>query len=241
MANPSTRPPLEQEIPVLYGEPEGGGCDQPGCSEQEAYRCLYRDRRAVDCSWVACKDHLRVVEGRAYCLRHASIVEVLLMAMRQGTQVIPPDLDNRCASLVMWVSRDLDEPVVERLVRWGDSNMSIINDPAIRYTRPDRMRQDPGHWERIWALANRTGILLRVGLRVEDDHPETVILSAGTNHLVSTIPPWIQRHLSGESNRASPSDLVDRLAFQQQMLMALDSYMEKNRAAFSSLMVQTRS
>ncbi|MGH7643342.1 MAG: hypothetical protein ACRENX_10105 [Candidatus Dormibacteria bacterium] len=239
MANRS-KPTAEVEIPDRYGEAEGGGCDQSGCEIQEAFRCLYRDRRAVDCSWVACQEHLKVVAGRAYCLRHASIVEVLTMAMKQGTQVLPPDLDNRCASLVMWVSRDLDEPVVERLVRWGDSDMSIINDPAIRYTRPDRLRQEAGHWERIWALANRTGILLRVGLRVEDSRPETVILTGGTTHLVSTVPPWIQRHLTGESNRASPSDLVERLAFQQQLLLALDTYVEKYGVTFPNLLVPIR-
>ena len=228
------------EAPVRYGQAEGGGCDQAGCENQEAFRCLYRDRRAVDCSWVACAEHLKVVGGRAYCLRHASIVEVLTMAMEQGTQVLPPDLDNRCASLVMWVARDLDEPVVERLVRWGDSGMSIINDPAIRYSRPDRLRQESGHWERVWALANRTGILLRVGLRVEDSRPETVILTGGATHLVSTIPPWIQRHLSGESGRASQSDLVERLAFQQQMLLALDNYVEKYGVTFPNLLVPTR-
>ncbi|HVB14821.1 MAG TPA: hypothetical protein VNH38_08715 [Candidatus Dormibacteraeota bacterium] len=235
-----SKPAAEVEDPVRYGEAEGGGCDQSGCENQEAFRCLYRDRRAVDCSWVACKAHLKVVGRRAYCLRHASIVEVLTMAIAQGTQVLPPDLDNRCASLVMWVSRDLDEPVLDRLVRWGDSNMSIINDPSIRYTRPDQLRKEAGHWERIWALANRTGILLRVALRVEDSRPETVILTGGTTHLVSTIPPWIQRHLSGESNRTSPSDLVERLAFQQQMLLALDTYVEKYGVSFPNLLIPTR-
>lgn len=227
-------------VPVRYGDAEGGGCDQAGCENREAFRCLYRDRRAVDCSWVACAEHLKAVGGRAYCLRHASIVEVLTMALNQGTQVLPPDLDNRCASLVMWVSRDLDEPIVDRLVRWGDSDMSIINDPAVRYSRPDRLRQESGHWERVWALANRTGILLRVGLRVEDARPETVIMTAGTTHLVSTIPPWIERHLSGEPNKLSQSELVERLAFQQQLLLALDSYVEKYGGTFPNPLVPIR-
>lgn len=238
MAKPTT--PVEEVEAVRYGEAEGGGCDQAGCENQEAYRCLYRDRRAVDCSWVACPEHLKVVEGRAYCLRHASVVEVLALALARGTQVLPPDLDNRCASLVLWVSRDMDEPVVERLVRWGDSNMSIINDPAIRYTRPDRLRQESGHWERLWALANRTGIILRVGLRVDDSRPETIILTGGTTHLISRVPPWIQRHLSGESNRASPSDLVERLAFQQEMLLALDNYVEKYGVSFPNILITAR-
>jgi len=232
---------VDEEVPVRYGDSEGGGCDQAGCENQEAYRCLYRDRRAVDCSWVACPEHLKVVAGRAYCGRHASIVEVLAMARQRGTQVLPPDLDNRCASLVMWVARDLDEPVVERLVRWGDSNISIINDPAIRYTRPDRLTQSPGHWERIWALANRTGILLRVGVRVEDPRPETVILVGGTTHLLSTVPPWIERRLSGQSTPATPaSGLVERLAYQQQLLLALDTYVEQHVITYPNFMVPSR-
>ncbi|MGA8207616.1 MAG: hypothetical protein WB867_06290 [Candidatus Dormiibacterota bacterium] len=226
--------------PERYGEPEGGGCDQADCHNQEAFRCLYRDRRAVDCSWAACKEHLKMVAGRAYCFRHASIVEVLAMALDQGTQVLPPDLDNRCASLVMWVSRDLDEPVIERLVRWGDADMSIINDPVVRYTRPEQARMQPGHWERVWALANRTGILLRVGLRVEDNRPETVILTGGTTHLVSMIPPWIQRHLTGEPNTSPQADLVERLAFRQELLRALDAYVEKYGVNFPNLVIPLR-
>ncbi|MGH7608522.1 MAG: hypothetical protein ACREOD_01060 [Candidatus Dormibacteria bacterium] len=226
--------------PPRYGEAEGGGCDHHGCANKEAFRCLYRDRRAVDCSWAACTEHLRVVATRAYCLRHASIVEVMALAREQGTEVMPPDLDSRSASLVMWVSRDLDQPVVERLVRWGDADMSIINDPAIRYTRPDRLRHDPGHWERVWALANRTGILLRVSLRVEDTRPETVILVGGTTHLLAAVPPWIQRHLAGDAAAASQSDLVERLAFQQQLLLALDGYAQKFGSNFPSALVPLR-
>jgi hypothetical protein len=213
--------------PVRYGEAEGGGCDHPGCSNQEGYRCLYRDRRAVDCAWVACRDHLRVVAGSAYCLRHASIVEVMIMSERQGNALLPPDLDDRCASLVLAVAADLDEPVVERLVRWGDTTTSIINDPAIRYSRPNRLQHEPGHWERVWALATKTGILLRVGLRVEDSRPETVILTGGGSRLVELVPPWIQRRLSGGGGLGSQSQLVERLAFQHQLLQALDAYVEK--------------
>jgi hypothetical protein len=226
--------------PHRHPEAEGGGCDQADCHNQEAFRCLYRDRRAVDCSWAACKEHLKMVAGRAYCFRHASIVEILAMALDQGTQVLPPDLDNRCASLVMWVSRDLEEPVIERLVRWGDADMSIINDPVVRYTRPEQSRMQPGHWERVWALANRTGILLRVGVRVEDNRPETVILTGGTTHLVSMVPPWIQRHLTGEPNNSSQADLVERLAFQQELLRSLDAYVEKYGVNFPNLVIPLR-
>jgi hypothetical protein len=79
-----------------------------------------------------------------------------------------------------------------------------------------------------------------VGLRVDDSRPETIILTGGTTHLVSTVPPWIQRHLSGESNRASPSDLVERLAFQQELLLALDNYVEKYGVSFPNVLVPTR-
>ncbi len=222
-----TEPDTATVEPVVYGEPEGGGCDHTGCSNAEAYRCLYRDRRAVDCAWVACKEHLKVVEGRAYCMRHAGIMEVLVLARQQGQDLLPPDLDDRCASLVRAVSQDLNEPVLERLVRWSDTNTSIINDPAIRYTRPDRLHHIPGHWERVWALAARTGLLLRVGLRVEDARPETVVLTGGVTHLVAAVPPWIERRLHGDQYQGSQSELVERLAFQQQLLQALDAYVEK--------------
>jgi hypothetical protein len=217
---------------VRYGESEGGGCDHPGCGNTEAFRCLYRDRRAIDCAWVACRDHLQVVDGKAYCMRHSSIVEVLIMARRQGTELLPPDLDDRCASLVRAVANDLNDPVVERLVRWGDANTTIINDPSIRFTRADRLHHVPGHWERVWGLATKTGILLRVGIRVEESRPETVILTGGVTHLVATIPPWVQRHLAGDAVQGSQTALVERLAFQQQLLQALDEHVEKYGITF---------
>lgn len=223
-----TEPKVAPEEAVRYGEAEGGGCDHTGCQNQEAYRCLYRDRRAVDCAWVACKDHLKVVDGRAFCMRHAGMVEVLAMARAQGTELLPPDLDDRCASLVRAVANDISEPVLERLVRWGDANTNIINDPSIRYTRPDRAHRVPGHWERVWALATRTGLVLRVGVQVDDSRPETVILTGGPSRLASMVPPWIERHLHGGPLGGTQSDLVERLAFQQQLLQALDAYVERN-------------
>ncbi len=145
MANPSTRPTLEQEIPVRYGEPEGGGCDQPGCSRAGSLSLpisgpaggglllggLQGSPEGGGGKGLlpAPREHRRGAgDGNAAGNAGSS--------PRTWTTGVPP--------WCMWVSRDLDEPVVERLVRWGDSNMSIINDPAIRYTRPDRMRQDPG-------------------------------------------------------------------------------------------------
>lgn len=240
MAKKPAKSEQPESEPVRYGEAEGGGCDHSGCANMEAYRCLYRDRRAVDCSWVACTEHLRVVDGRGYCMRHAGVVEVLLMARRQGTEMLPPDLDDRCASLVRAVASDLNEPVLERLVRWGDTSTSIINDPSIRYTRSDRIHRDPGHWERVWGLATRTGILLRVGVRVEDPRPETVILTGGVTHLVATIPPWIQRHLKGDPAQGSQSELVERLAFQQQLLQALDEHVEKYGVTFPRSLLSSR-
>jgi hypothetical protein len=220
-----------QQVPstpsVRYGEAEGGGCGHAACTNSEAYRCLYRDRRAVDCNWVACPEHLRVVDGRAYCMRHAGVVEVLLMAKRQGTELLPPDLDNRCASLVRAVAMDLNEQVLERLVRWGDTTTSIINDHTVRYTRIDNAHHDPGHWERVWGLATKTGILLRVGVRVEDSHQETVVLTAGVTRLAETVPPWVQRHIDGDSGRGPQSELVERLAFQQHLLQALDAHVDR--------------
>jgi hypothetical protein len=222
---------------VRYGEAEGGGCDHADCSNKEAYRCLYRDRRAVDCSWVACTEHLQVVDGRGYCMRHAGVAEVLLMARRHGTELLPPDLDNRCASLVRSVAIDMTEPILDRLVRWGDTTTSIINDPTIRYTRIDNSHRDPGHWERVWGLATKTGIILRVGVRVEDPHPEVVVFTGGITRMAETVPPWIQRHMDGDAGRGAQSELVERLAFQQHLLQALDAHVDKFGILFPRILL----
>jgi hypothetical protein len=75
---------------------------------------------------------------------------------------------------------------------------------------------------------------------VEDNRPETVILTGGTTHLVSVVPPWIQRHLSGEPNWSSQGDLVERLAFQRELLQALDAYVEKYGVNFPNLVIPLR-
>ncbi len=215
------------ELPIRYGDRDENGCDYQQCDQREAYRCLYRDRRGVDCHWAACTQHLRVVQQRAYCLRHASIADVLALAAEQGILVAPPDLDNRAAALVLAVARDLNEPVVERLLRWGDSGMSVVNDPIVRYSRPDRRMRRSGHWERMWALANSTGITLRVSVLVEDDHPETVVLTGGATRLMESVPPWVGRHLRGASGEGSQSDLAERVTFQEQLVTVLDKYVER--------------
>ncbi len=204
--------------------PALGGCDHPGCGAAEAYRCHYVDRRQVECGRAGCRDHLRIVDGHGYCLRHASIVEVLRMAAARGTPLLPPDLDSRAASLGLTVSRGLEPGLGARLRRWAGLHHSILDDPTVRYGRPDRARVEQGRWERVWALGSRNGYLLRVLIRVEDDRPELVVLVADGVVLHQEVPPWISRRGPGFPAAESVEAQAERLAFFERLLAVVDAH-----------------
>ncbi|HVA20949.1 MAG TPA: hypothetical protein VNN74_02495 [Candidatus Micrarchaeia archaeon] len=205
-------------------EPVVGGCDYPGCTVAEAYRCRYVDRRRVECGRAGCRDHMRLVDGLGYCMRHASIVEVLRLAAERGTPLQPPDLDSRAASLVLNVSRAVEAGLESRLRRWAGLSHSIFDDPTIRYTRADRGRAEHGRWERIWALAGANGYLLRVIVRVDDGRPELVVLIADGAVLHQEIPPWIIHRGPEWPVPGSPAAEAERHAFHERLLAIVDAY-----------------
>ncbi len=205
-------------------EPALGGCDYPGCGETEAFRCRYVDRRRVECGRAGCRGHMRLVGGQGYCMRHASIVEVLRLAAERGTPLQPPDLDNRAASLVLNVARSLEPGLEVRLRRWAGMRHRVFDDPTVRYSRPDRGRRELGRWERIWALAGHNGYVLRVLLRVEDPRPETVVLAADGIVLHQEIPPWISHRGPQWPSPGSPEAADERRAFVDRLLAVLDAY-----------------
>ena len=206
------------------GPAVAGGCDHPGCDSSEAFSCSYRDRRGVECHRAGCSAHLRRVEDRPYCLRHASVAEVLALAAQRGTSFLPPDLDNRTAALVLTVARGLDGGVVERLERMRTDRQMVINDAAIRYNRADRVRGGEGSWDRAWALAGPTGHVVRITVRVEESHPEEVQLLVGRNVVAVAIPPWMHRGPHGRPVPGSPQDLSERTAFYEALLNGVDRH-----------------
>ena len=216
--------PKVRPAPAEMGPVVAGGCDHPGCESQEAFSCSYRDRRGVECHRAGCAAHLRRVEGRPYCLRHASVAEVLALAVKRGTSFLPPDLDNRTATLVLTVARGLDAGVVERLERMRSERQIVVNDAAIHYNRADRVRGGDGSWDRSWAIAGPTGHVVRITVRVEESRPEEVQLLVGRTVVSSGIPPWMIPGPEGRPAPGSPQDLSERTAFYEALLNGVDRH-----------------
>ncbi|HUY97953.1 MAG TPA: hypothetical protein VMW47_10125 [Verrucomicrobiae bacterium] len=205
-------------------EPVDGGCDYPGCDQTEAFRCGYLDRRRVECGRAGCRGHMRLVGGRGYCMRHASIVEVLRLAAARGTPLQPPDLDSRAASLVLNVARALEPGLETRLRRWAGMHHTVFDDPTVRYSRSDRARREQGRWERIWALAGHNGYLLRVMLRVDDLRPEWVALVVDGVVAHQEIPPWISHRGPQWPVPGSVEAAAEREAFLERLLAVVDAH-----------------
>ncbi len=220
--------------PVETGQVVAGGCDHPGCESPEAFGCAYRDRRGIECHRAGCAAHLRRVEGRPYCLRHASVAEVLALAAQRGTAFMPPDLDNRIATLVLTVGRGLDAGVVERLERMRGTHQHVINDQAIRYNRADRVRGGQGSWDRSWALAGSTGHVVRITVRVEESHPEEVQMLVGRTVVAMAVPPWMHRGADSRPAPGSPQDVSERTAFYEALLNGVDRHHQGLRAEILS-------
>ena len=125
-------PPSEPEQPVSTGIT----CSAPGCSNDTAVPCGYRDRRGRLCRATFCPDHGVTIGGVFYCRRHAGTVQAIgeLAADPNGL----PDLEDRTPSLVNWISRELDHHIrglLEGAAREGET-VVVDESGALSATTP---------------------------------------------------------------------------------------------------------
>lgn len=177
-------------------------CQARGCHNPTALQCSYIDKRGRACTGVFCPAHWGVVDGDVYCRRHASTMRALGEAAsdRRGL----PDVDNRGPSLVNWIADQLDSHLRQMLTdaSHGDERILVEKDVKLAYDAHRRPR-----WERSWKLVESTGMVLKVGIQVDERDDAMVTVRVGSEMVAQGVPPWIARRHSG----AEIDPDVDRL------------------------------
>lgn len=195
---PDVTPALEVVTGVI--------CAAPGCAKETAVRCAYRDRRERQCTAQFCAAHSVILDGVAYCRRHAGTVQAI---GDLATQMVGrPDVDDRKPSLVNWIARDLDSTIREMLTRAMRPGEKVLADSVVRLTRNGLRRV---RWERSWRIVDHTGVVLKVVIHMSEDD-EGVHVGVGNELAADAVPPWIARR-RGDADVEAAIDISQRERF----------------------------
>ncbi len=213
---PPSDPPTAAHPASVPTAPGALRCSNAGCTAVTGLACAYVDRRGRRCDTAWCPEHRAVVGEAPYCRRHAGVVTAI--AAVDESPASPPDLDNRAASLVMWVGHDLEDRV-RMLVepRAGQTGLELVDEP-IRFVH--RELQRPRAWVRGWKLIDQTGVRFSIAVAVEEDRPDEVVVRSGLRELARAVPPWIGRR-SPADPPAAGDDARERAAFYGWLLQAI--------------------
>jgi len=182
-----------QEEEVTHAPVSTGiACGMPGCSNDTALPCAYRDRRGRACETAFCPEHRVTVAGVPYCRRHGGTIQAIGELAMDPNGL--PDLDDRTPSLVNWVSRDLDAKIRAMLTAAARPGEQVVVDEAVRLAR-DRYRAS--RWERSWRIVESTGVSLKVTVHISDEDDALVHVTVGADVVADEIPPWIARRREG--------------------------------------------
>jgi hypothetical protein len=187
--------------------PTGVTCSVPGCRNDDALTCEYRDRRGRICDVAFCAHHGDVIQGAPYCRRHASTVRAIgpLASDPNGR----PDLNDRTPSLVNWISRELDEHIRTQLEAAAGEGETVVADEVVHLSRDQNRNL---RWERSWRLVEHTGLVLRVSINVSEENDSLVRINVGSEMVADGIPPWIARRRMGDDVDVS-IDVAQRQLF----------------------------
>jgi hypothetical protein len=179
-------------------------CNVEGCAEESGIRCNYVDWRGKPCRTSWCFAHWKLVRGKPYCRRHATVIEAL-----DGESAVGglPDLATRAASLAGWMGRELEAPVrgVLQSVAAGEG-ARVISEPLRPALTPGAGRR----WQRAWTLADDSGVLNRVSVEVEEHDDSEVIVRVDGKVIGQGIPPWIQSGGASEPERREFRNAIAR-------------------------------
>jgi hypothetical protein len=164
-----------------------------GCTRHDAVRCRYVDKRERQCPTSWCPDHSVMVLGVNYCRRHASTITAI-----EGVETVAglPDLNNRAPSLVGWMGKQLEPAIVELLGR-----VAVANGATLVIEPVSLVRSHGGAtrcWAKTWKMVDRTGVLSRVSIEVDEDDDCQVGAWVDRDMVGSGTPPWIEHRLAGE-------------------------------------------
>lgn len=178
-------------------------CMVEGCTEQSGIRCNYIDWRGKSCRTSWCFAHWRLVRGKPYCRRHATVIEAL-----DGEHAVGglPDLRTRAASLAGWMGRELEAPIRGALQAVATDGSRLISEPLRPALTPGGGRR----WQRAWTLADDSGVLNRVSVEVEEHDDCEVIVRVDGNVIGQGMPPWIASPAISEAERREFRNAIAR-------------------------------
>jgi len=183
------------------------GCRERGCTAPASAKCAYVDGRGRSCETAWCHRHLHTIGAEAYCRRHAGTVAAL--GGKANDPRALPAVDHRGASLVNWICIEGHSALhgaVASALRPGEV---IFEDRTVNV-----VRQSDGsrRWERGWRIGDRTGIICKVMICIDEQSDSLVSLRVNDTALAQGAPPWITRRQLGQ--RVVPEvDAADRRQF----------------------------
>ena len=216
-----TRPEASAQVPTPAAAPSTPvACELPGCANDRAQPCAYRDGRGRECRAVHFADHGVSIDGKFYCRRHAGVVRAV------GAEKTPqgglPDVVNRAPSLVSWIARDLDANVRRLLSGAAGTGESVIADETVHVARDFNRK---ARWEQSWRLVDHTGVILKVTIQVFEENDSLVRVHVGSGVIADGVPPWIV-HRTEDGDVAT--DAAQRQRFYQwldeSIFMAVDRF-----------------
>lgn len=156
-------------------------CQAPDCGRADGSRCAYTDDGGNRCPSAWCPDHIALIDGQAYCLRHAGTMRALDGA------TIRPGLENRCPSLVHCVGREIDLGIRGCL---NDVRYDVME--TLVATRVRMINRDAATvWRQSWTLRAEEIDMLEVAVEVDEALPTTVTVTVQGKPAVTRIPYWI--------------------------------------------------
>lgn len=183
-------------------------CYEKDCESADAEPCHYVDFEGRQCLSALCSRHEVRVEDVVYCRRHFGIAS----AMASGKLYRPhlPGLDDRSASLLVWMTELLEPEIKELLV-------GASEDTTFRETPVHNLPGTHHIWQKIWTADDGRGkIRASIIFEVRDPEPEIYMLVNG-EQVMRAVPPWIA-HRNRMEWVPQAVDKAERAAFNDRLL-----------------------
>ena len=210
----------------------GASCGVQGCVKRRGHRCAYRDQTGARCGWW-CSDHSVILNGRAWCQRHANSVKWLKARDGSIYEILNvAGINDRSPNLVGLLVDELNDEIITHLrsVFAHHGDVKVVTDANIRSTSvpkgrvehtPEgpRVLSEGSHvaWARGWGVYSNVGYLARVILRVTATEPPVVHLYINGALILSRVPDWISNRGKGTN------DAQDHANFKRALVEAVQA------------------
>jgi hypothetical protein len=174
----------------------------------------------MSCSTKWCDAHIRLFGEGRYCRRHASTVAALKSFTAPTEQLPPlPPLGNRWASLLRWMTKELDGPIRELLEKRGFGD----DDTLIASGRIDAADASRGTWTWRWSAVDGGEVpRLTVTLSGSEESEDQVEVSVNDRTVNRETPPWVAHRKAGRVVDAS-TDARERLDYLNRIMAGIAS------------------